>query len=242
MRVSDKGIVLQAIKHGDNKFILKLYTKQNGLLTVSALVGKSPTSKIKSSGILPLSLVDIELILKQNKEIHQLTETSCYSIHPHISISLSKLSIAQFLNEVLIKSVKEQGPNAHLFEFIETCFKFLNDSEIGFENLHLYFLIELTKYLGFEPQNNYSNNYPFFDCREGRYTALSMALPLGLSKDDSFLFSEFLKINCLKEKMSGIQRSILLDALLAYYRLHIPGFNEVKSLEVLKEVVAGERN
>jgi hypothetical protein len=62
-----------------------------------------------------------------------------------------------------------------------------------------------------------------------------------LSKDDSILFSEFLKINVLKEKISGRQRQTLLEVMLAYYRLHIPGFNDVKSLEVLKEVIAGER-
>lgn len=241
MRVSDKAIVLQVIKHGDYKCIVRLYTAHNGLVTAAAAVRKSPSSKIKSSSILPLNLVDVELVLKQNKEVHQLTEAACYCIHTSISVSLSKLTIAQFLNEVLIKCVKEQGSNAHLFEFIETCFKFLNDTENGFENLHLYFLIELTKYLGFEPQNNFNQQTPFFDCREGRFTSLSMALPLGLSKDDSVLFSEFLKINCLKEKLSGLQRQTLLEALLAYYRLHIPGFNEVKSLEVLKEVIAGER-
>lgn len=239
MRVSDKAIVLQSIKHGDNKYILKLYTEHNGLLTVAASVSKSPSAKVKSSNILPLSLVNIELILKQNKEIHQLTEVSCYSIHTNISGSLQRLSIAQFLNEVLIKTLKEQSANAHLFEFIETCFKFLNDGESGCENLHLYFLIELTKYLGFEPQNNYNSTTPYFDCREGRFTQMSLALPLGLNKEDSLLFWEFLKINCLKEKISNVQRKILLESLLAYYRLHIPGFNEVKSLEVLKEVIAG---
>jgi DNA repair protein RecO (recombination protein O) len=238
MRVSDKAIVLQSIKYGDKKSILKLYTQHNGLLTVACAIGKAGSSKIKSSSILPLNLIGVELVLKQKKDIHQLTEASCYCIHTNISLSLSKLSIAQFLNEILIKSLKEQTSNKHLFEFIETCFKFLNDTESRYENLHLYFLIELTKYLGFEPQNNYSTRFPFFDCSEGQFSSLSLAMPLGLSKDDSFLFSEFLKINCLKEKLSNLQRQQILESLLAYYRLHIPGFNEIKSLDVLKEVVA----
>ena len=34
------------------------------------------------------------------------------------------------------------------------------------------------------------------------------------------------------------QKQQLLEILLAYYRLHIPGFNDIKSLEVLKEVLA----
>jgi hypothetical protein len=65
-----------------------------------------------------------------------------------------------------------------------------------------------------------------------------LSLPLGLSKEDSFLFSEFLKINSLKTNLSNFQRQQLLEILLAYYRLHIPGFNDIKSLEVLKEVLA----
>ena len=63
MRVSDKAIVLQAIKHGDKKFILKLYTLNNGLVTASVALNKN----IRSSNIFALSLINVELILKQNK-------------------------------------------------------------------------------------------------------------------------------------------------------------------------------
>lgn len=237
MRISDKAIVLQAVKHGDKKFILKLYTQNHGVITVAASVGNTSSSKIKTSSILPLSLVEVQLTVRQNKEIHQLNEASCYSVHAEISTSLSKLSIAQFLNEILIKTLKEQSGNAHLFEFIETCLKFLNDSENNFTNLHLYFLSELTKYLGFEPQNNFSPQLPYFDCREGKFSSSNLAFPLGLNKEESFLFSEFLKINVLKTNISHAQRQTLLEILLAYYRVHLPNFNELKSLEVLKELI-----
>ena len=59
MRVSDKAIVLQAIKHGDKKFILKLYTHNNGLVTAAIALNKN----IKSSNIFPLSFINIELII-----------------------------------------------------------------------------------------------------------------------------------------------------------------------------------
>lgn len=238
MRVSDKAIVLQAIKHGDKKFIIKLYTRQHGLVTAAAHTGKAAEAKIKASAILPLSLLDVELIIKQNKEIHQLTEASNYYVSTTISHSLAKLSIAQFLNEILIKTLKEQNSNAHLYEFVETCLKFLNDTE-NCINLHLYFLSELTKYLGFEPQNNFSVQAPYFDCREGRFSGVGLTMPLGLNKEDSTLFSEFLKVNSLRTNISNAQRQVLLDTLLAYYSLHVPGFNHVKSLEVLREVIAG---
>ncbi len=238
MRISDKAIVLQAIKHGDKKCILKLFTKDHGTISVVAHVGNSPTSKVRASGVLPLSLVDVELIIKQNKELHQLTEAKCYYVSNGLSHSISKLSIAQFLNEILIKTLKEQGANEHLFEFIETCIKYLNDSEENYVNLHLYFLSELSKYLGFEPQNNYSASLCYFDCREGKFSGLSLTMPLGLNASDSKLFSEFLKINSLKVNIDHLQRKILLEILLAYYKLHIPAFNEMRSLEVLREILA----
>ncbi len=232
MRVSDKAIVLQAIKHGDKKFILKLYTHHNGLVTAAVALNKN----IRASNIFPLSLINVELILKQNKEVHQVTEASSYYILSDISNSLSKLSIAQFINEILIKAIKESATNQHLYEFIESCLVYLNDTQQEFINLHLYFLSELTKFFGVEPQNNYSAQTPYFDCREGQFSAMSLAFPLGLGKEESVLFSEFLKVNALRSNISKEQRQIILDVLLAYYRLHFPGFNTIKSLEVLKEV------
>lgn len=238
MRVTDKAIVLQAIKYGDKKNILKLFTREHGLLTVTCILGSSPSSKIKSSSVLPLTLIDAELITKQNKEVHQLTEASCYYINNDISSSISKLSIAQFINEILIKSLKEQAPNQLLYDFIEGCLKFLNESEDGHMNLHVYFLMEFTKYLGIEPSNNHSSSSPYFDCRDGRFSPASLAYPIGLDMDDSSLFAASLKVNCLTEKISNSQRKKLLNILVNYYQMHMPGFNQVRSLEVLHEVVS----
>ena len=236
MRVSDKALVLQSIKHGDHKFILKLFTCNHGLITAAVTVSRSPASKIKPGSIQALSLLDVELLIKQNKEVSQLTEASCYHPSNGISGSFAKLSIAQFLNEIMIKALKEQGPNAHLFEFIENILRYLDEAETEYLNLHLYFMLELCKYLGFEPQNNFDPEECYFDCREGRFSSHELVFPLGLNRGDSELFSVFLKDNSLRTQISGAQRQLLLDILLAYYRLHISGFNEVKSLEVLREI------
>lgn len=237
MRVSDKAIILQSIKHGDNKLILKVFAQNHGMLTVGLNVGKAAKSKIKSSTVLPLHFIDAEFIIKQNKDIHQLTEATCYRQHVNLYGSIAKLSIAQFLNEVLLKALKEHHVNESLYEFMELCLNYLNDAEEDFANLHLYFLIELSRYLGFEPQNNYSVQNMFFDCREGKFTALSLVNPMGLSESDSKLFSEFLKVNVLTQKLTNQQRQVILEALLAYYRFHVPNFNTLNSVAVLKEVL-----
>ncbi len=238
MRVSDKAIVIQAIKYGDKKHILKLFTRQNGLLTVTCVLGSTPSSKIRSGVVLPLSLLDVELITKQNKEVHQLTEASCYYVNTTISSSLSKLSIAQFMNEILIKSLREQATNVALYDFLESCLRYLNESVEDPVNLHVHFLIEFTKYLGIEPSNNHSPSSPYFDCRDGRFSMASLSFPMGLDRDDSSLFSAALAINCLDEKLSNVQRKRLINILVAYYQMHMPGFTQIKSLEVLHQVVS----
>ncbi len=236
MRVSDKALVLQSIRHGENKVVLRLYTSSHGLLTVICALGKKATSRVRAGSIMALNFLEIEIILKENKELHQLTEATAYFSNSNISGSFSKISIAQFLNELLLKCLKEQSPNAGLFEFIENVFRFLNDSDEDYMNVHLYFLSELTKYLGFEPQNNFSKEERYFDCREGRFTPLALAFPLGLNETESRLFSEFLKINSLRTRITNEQRQNILEIFLAYYKMHIPAFNELKSLEVLREI------
>jgi DNA repair protein RecO (recombination protein O) len=238
MRVSDKAFVLQSVRHKDNKYILKLFTREHGSITVLARTGKSPSSKIKPAAVLPLNFIEVELVIKQNKELHQLHEAGCYNIHTGLHDALPKLAIVQFLNEMLVKSLKEHTANSDLYEFIETCFQYLNDVNENYLNFHLYFLGEFTKYLGFEPQNNYSSVNRFFDCREGIFSTHSLPFPLGLDKDESFLFSEFLKLNTSDAFWSGTQRRKILEALIAYYSFHLPAFGEVKSLEVLREVMS----
>jgi DNA repair protein RecO (recombination protein O) len=238
MRISEKAIVLQSIKHGDSKLILKLYTRGHGLVTAAAITGKSARSKVRASSLLSLSMVDAELILKQNKEVQQLVEASVYRSNAGLSESLNKLSIAQFMNEILVKVIKEHVANPHLYEFIETCLSYLNDSEQDFLNLHLYFMTELTRYLGFEPQNNFERTAHFFDMREGRFSAAPLAFPLGLNESESQLFSDYLRGYAPAMKLEAAHRQMLLDIILAYYRLHVPGFNEVRSLQVLRAVLS----
>lgn len=238
MRVSEKAIVLQCVKRGDNKHIIKVFTEQHGLLSLSAVVSRAPSGKVRAAHILPLSLIRAEILMKQNREIHTLTESSLYQINNGIASSIQKLSIAQFINEVLLRSLKEQYTNPVLFEFIETCIGYLNDSEETFLNLPIYFLKEFCGHLGFEPQNNFGSHTPYFDCREGKFTEMSLPPPLGLTGPDSVVFSQFITAASLQAAYTNQQRRSITEMLLNYYKVHIPGFNELKSYTVLREVLA----
>lgn len=236
MRISERAVVLQSIKHSDKKYILKLFSQQHGMLTVAVTAGQSKTSKIRTSTVMHLNFVEAELILKENKDIHLITELTVYKAHSDIHQHMAKLSLAQFMHEVMLKTLKDQHGHLELFKFIEESFDFLNEAKEGYSNLHLYFLLEMCKHLGFEPQNNFNETNLFFDVREGRFTETAMVWPFGLSKDESALFSEILQCDLLSARFKRDEKHLLLDVFLNYFAFHIPGFGILKSPEVLKEV------
>ena len=238
MLVKTEGIVLQNIKYADKKIISKIYTKHYGLLTTHVVIGNSNLSKVKLSTILPLHQVEIGLTIKQNREVQQLNEARSTFVYNNLMRDYNKLAIAQFINEILCKCLKEQNANEELFNFILGAYKWLDEEESNFNDFHIYFLFELSKFLGFEPHNNYSIDTIYFDTREGKFTQLSVSFPMGLDKQQSKLFLNLFEEDLAKRKFNKTERAELLECLLAYYKMQVAGFNELKSMAVLKELFA----
>lgn len=236
MQLKDKAIVLQCIKYADKKTIVKFFTQQHGVITCLARLSNSPSSKIKASVLMPMNLVDIEVVSKENKDMQVLTEISCFYIYTSIHNNFAKLSMFQFINEVLNKTVKEHIAQTELFEFIEQSFVYLNETTDSVVNFHLHFLLQLLNYFGIEPINNFDSQVPYFHCPEAKFTAIEFPHPAGLNKPSSELLSHALSSNLLEEKLSNSQRHNLLESILAYYKFHVPGFNEIRSLDVLREI------
>lgn len=185
-----------------------------------------------------MNLVEMEFVLKQNKEIQLLTEANCIHIYSSIHKDMHKLSILQFINEVLTKTVREQAPQEDLFDFVWDSLVQLDTMNESVSNFHHYFLIELLKYFGFDPVNNFDDDNKYFDCREGKFSGVEFPGPLGLNEFSSALLNKALSSDIITLKLNNAQRSDLLESLLSYYRIHIPGFNELKCLEILKEIAS----
>jgi DNA repair protein RecO (recombination protein O) len=236
MLTKTEGIILQNTRYADRRSILKIFTRQYGLVTFTAVKGKSPSSKVKAAAMMPLQYVELSFNFKQNQDVQQLAESSLLYIFDTISKEYNKLASAQFINEVLVKCIREQHPNEELFDFIIASYKWFNETEKGHNNFHICFLIELSKYLGFEPHNNYSEHNTYFDTREGKFTPVSLGFPLGFDKQQSLHFLKIFDANLLTAPLTRSERNELLECLLAYYKMHVAGFNELRSYRVLKEM------
>jgi DNA repair protein RecO (recombination protein O) len=237
MLVKDKAIVINKINLANKKCIVKLITLNHGMLDCLCFASNSPKSKVKISSLLPLSIINVELIIKQNKELHQLNETQLSFVNDNVINSLTKLSLIQIISEIISKTAKEQHGNTHLFNFLNECIICINnEKDEDLLNFVCFFLIELTKYLGIEPQNNFNNSNKYFDCRAGEFTAYALVLPLGFDYEQSKTLSNLLNLNNYNIKLNNGLKQNLIDGLLAYYSFHIPNFGQLKSLTVLREL------
>ncbi len=238
MLCKTQGIVLQNIKYADKKVISKIYTRELGVVSVNAFVGSASKNKISPSLIQPLSQIEIEISFKENTELHSLKDVKVFYQYQSIHSDFYKICIAQFMNEILLKCLKEQTKNTELFDFIASLLQWLDKSPSGFNNTHVYFLFTFCKYLGFYPLNNYSQQCQYFDLMEGKFQEHKLEFPLGLDQHQSFVFKQFFDYDLSSELViTKANRDMLIEILMLYYKYHFPGFKDLKSYYVLKETL-----
>lgn len=240
MPQTTQGIILQHTKYRDKKSILKIYTLQHGLQSYAVNVGHSKTSKIKAAHVIPLNQVEFIEHTRPNREVQLITEIRLSYIYGNLFTNISKNCLAAFINEVLVKCLKEHQSNEELFFFIAVKLKSLDATEKNVTNFHLHFLLELADYLGFYPNNNYSVKNCLFDQEEGIFTDKTPLHPYFSDSETSFELHRLIESSGNKDSYASTSqvRAELIKMLLQFYKLHVPGFGELRSLPVLRELMA----
>ena len=144
--------------------------------------------------------------------------------------------MAQFLAETLKNAIIEEEANPSLYVFLETAFHWL-DSHDEISNFHLIFLINLTKYLGFFPNEDHSDAL-YFNLETGCFDSI-MPKEKHIDDDQLVLFKKILGMNfggILVHKLNRTKRRELLETLIQYFELHLLGFSKPKSLQILNEI------
>jgi len=234
-----RGIILHQIKYTDSGIIAQLYTKKFG--RQSFLIKGMRNKKAGKHNILfqPLFILDLELYYKTSRELQTLKEFSVsfapYDIHSNIK----KSCVAIFISEVLTSVLKEESPNEELFGYIEEFIKYFDNFKGNFANLHIAFLAGLSSYLGFEPGCREEINDSFFDMVNGKFVPVPPFHGKYANEEISDILADFFAAsydsigNIL---LTGKLRNEVLETLLSYYSLHLPGLRKMNSLKVLKEV------
>ena len=234
-----KGVVLHHVKYKESSAIVYTYTDLLGrqAYLVNSIRGKK--SKFSGNLLQSLTFLEIEAYHKEGRELQRLRDMHNYIPFRSIPYDIQKSSQVLFLAEVLYKTLKEEDPDPGLFEFLENSIQWLDVSDRDLENFHLLFLVQLTKYLGFYPENNFNQKNCGFDMRNGQFADSLSLHPDFFDSDSSNLLHQLLGStfsDSLELSVNQDVRIRFLKYMMDYYRLQVQGFGTVKSLSVLQEI------
>ncbi len=235
MDATTKAIVLSSIKYADYDIIVKCYTELGIKSYLVKRIFKQKKGKLSPAFFQPLTQLEITANYNPNKTLHFIKEANVSYSYTTIFTDIAKQTISVFLSEVLTKTLREEETNQQLFTYLETAFIWLDTHNMS-ANFHLLFLMNLTKYLGFYPEKD--TNSLYFDLENGKFSD-QLTSNHYISGENLIYFRMLLGTNfdVLHElKFNKKVRQNILEILIQYFQLHLPGFSKPKSLEVLKVV------
>lgn len=235
-----KGIVIKTITYGESGLVVKMFTELLGMQSymVKGIGGKR--SKNKSAFFQPLNLLDLVVYHRENKSLHHLKEVQPDYVYQHLHNDVVKRSLLLFVNELLYKSLHEELPNKQLFHWLHHSLIWLDLSDQHVADFHLMVMIQLSQFLGFYPKKEAARLYTVFDMQEGLFGNQRPVHPYYITGETVNHLNKLMDASFEQSAefaFNNAQRRDLLDALTIYYKLHLSGFTDFKSLEVLKMVL-----
>lgn len=234
-----RAIVLHQLKYTDSGIIVQAYSQKFGRLSFLVKGMRNKKGGKHNSLFQPLSILDLVFYFKESRGMQMLKEFSLAYSSADIHSDIRKSCIAIFLGEVLNSVLKEESPHEELFNYINDSIIYFNECNDGFMNFHIAFLAGLSPYLGFEPGKRENRENTYFDMANGIFVQLPPVHGNYASEEISDILSDFFVSSWDSMGnivLSGSKRNEVLETLLRYYSLHLPGLKKINSLEVLKEV------
>jgi len=238
MQLKTKAIVISNVKFGEADLIVKCFTLEKGVASFMLKgIRKSKKGRMRVSLFQQLTLLEIEATYKENKNLQYLKEVKIDYPLQTLHTDIFKSTIVMFLAEVLKSSIQEEEKNERLFQFLKESLIYLDQVD-SIKNFHLHFIVKLTSFLGFSPDQS-STDFPYFDMLNGVFQLKEYNM-YSFNNTNSVLLKELIKLENYNEaeniKLNQERRKSFLDFMMLYYELQLQGFRKPKSLEVLQQL------
>ena len=251
MLVKTEAIVLHSLKYGETRLIVDLFTREVGRLSCIVPLPKTPKSRLKKQYFQPMTLLEVEVDLRQRLQLQKLKDARLLSPYASIPFSPEKLALSLFIAEFLYHALRSEQRDEPLFAYVSGAMQWLDMAEDGYANFHLTFLMRMSRFLGFYPNleeresrgDERESTMPdiLFDLREGRFCTTAPLHRDFLQPEEAGMIQLLMRMDFPTMhlfRLSHQERNRIVDVLVQYYRLHIPQFPELRSLSVLQELWA----
>jgi len=220
--------------------VTKVYTELYGLKSYIINGVRTRKAKIKSNILQPLSMLDMGVYNRDKRSLQRLKYANAINPGSQIGLDMVKGSLAIFIAEVMLRTIREEEPNQSLFDFLVQFIGDLETEDGSVSNYHLLFMLELTGYLGFYPSPPTSGSTCYFDKREGVFCEEVPQHGDWMDEESSGLMQRIMEANTgniSSVKLSSAQRNDLANHMIAFYNLHLDANIEIKSHKILQMVM-----
>jgi DNA repair protein RecO (recombination protein O) len=238
--IKTEGIVLDHILYRDTSAIVHIYTRELGRQNYIVNSVRGSRKNRKTALLQPLNRLSLEVYHSSKKDLHRIKEFSLLSPLMRIPYMQNTRAQAFFLTELLSHILTLQEKSEELYDFLNHSVKLLDSGVEGNENLHLFVMFRLTRYLGFYPNTNEIGSQAWFDMKNGNFTRYEPIHPLFLSPDKAGLLTRLMNadVYSLKTIAANVsERKTLLNFLLDFFKLHAHNFSTLKSQDVLENLL-----
>ncbi|MCK9448720.1 MAG: DNA repair protein RecO [Bacteroidales bacterium] len=240
MSSQNRGIVLQHIRYGDSSLIVRIYTESHGLQSFMIKGAYKRKSRFKPALFQPLSLLAFEAVIHPTRELQFMSEATLEKPFYSFTSNIKKSTIIIFLSELLSRTLKEHTTNPSLFSFLSHSLEWFDLRKEKFSDFHLYFIIELSRHLGFYPKTDQYNTGYLFDIIDGEFKPSHQLNLHTLSAENSQYLYKLCQTRLDNIETLGFSREIrrsLLDNLLIFYQHHVPGFGKLHAHEIVSQLL-----
>ncbi|GCD79542.1 DNA repair protein RecO [Schleiferia thermophila] len=229
------AIVLSSVPVGSGGVVIRTFTDLEGKLSFLVRGLHSKNAIFKPSYLQPLVVLKVSADIRANRQLHYIRDATIEPAPQSLFTNPSTRALSFFVAEVLQRSLHDFQPLKPLFEFTVTWIGQLDQYKGAQGYRVLWYLSELIKILGIAPR--ILPHHAWLDLAEGISTAVEPSHPYKSPPQiTELLHTLFNQPDEQFITQSSGFKSELLDVLLLYLRLHIPGFGEPKSLNVLKYI------
>lgn len=232
-----EAFVLHSFRYGESKMIVDMFTRLHGRLSFVIALPKTSKGKLKKQYFQPLTLLNIECDVRPQSQLQKLCDAAILTPLSSLQTEPSKLAISLFLAEFLYHALKGEQRNEALFDYVASSVQWLDSRDSQFANFHLVFLMRLSRFLGFYPNIEEGDRY--FDLRAATFCSMpplhrDFLMPQEASMLRLMMRMDFVNMHLFR--MNRQQRNHCIEVAILFYRLHLPDFPDLRSLEVLHDL------
>jgi DNA repair protein RecO (recombination protein O) len=218
---------------------MDIYTEEKGLRSFIVNGVRTARAKSKASLYQVMHVLEILAYEKDSNKLSRIREANNAYIYRQLPFQIVRSNLGVFIIDLARNTIKEKEANPTLFNFLFQWLVYVDQADSAvLKFIPLVFAMKLSSYLGFEPRDDHSESQTFFSLQHGSFVSASdEKYVLDAEDSNQFYLLMFANMETIKNlDFSKIERKRLLEQLMLFYKLHVEGFKDLRSLEILQSL------